>query len=539
MRSYNAMKSLLVFLSLIALTNPIAAQDANQCAMIGFRITKVGGRGISGTATKLSDAIKAAGNVTGALPAQSPFAGVFQNQQNDFAGELGSAFTAKCTVQFWMRSSCGCKIKGIDPSFQSTNSNAIASSPNGQTLWFAGDSLTRGADSYGSWGTYLPGYRIENIALSGSTSDDHFYQWNYCASQSVFGHTDRTMQNPQPNPADRNAGSINVQNRRVFLLFGGNDIKTYQTTLQTFPILTWFRYGNVINNYNRYITYVQAQSGANVTILGNFPFPTLDPFEHENYQYVLERLGLHKHYGSLYERNANLIDKSQLFGLLSGNAGLFQHSTAVKMAGMSEFRNPFISKNSDKNFFNKLVPGFASSFLFRSASGDNTWLSQRMLELATAIPVFTANRQVDYIPLYGAFVDAHAAQAGFPWAGNPYLWIYNGGPMHSEMDLPILGLFPNDSIHPGPLGYIAWADTIAPYLGAQDLAKNKVPFGYYDGCNYEPNATAPDASAFSFKPGAALGPLATAEPPPLPAIDDNGMMLLLQMILCFLTGFCH
>lgn len=100
---------------------------------------------------------------------------------------------------------------------------------------------------------------------------------------------------------------------------------------------------------------VGAQTETGCYYLGNFPFPILDPFEHENYQYVLQRLGLHKQYGSLYERSARLADKSQLFG----NAGLFQ---------------------------------------FRSASRGNIWLSQRMLEVATAIPVFTAN-QLTIVPL--------------------------------------------------------------------------------------------------------------------------------------------
>ena len=526
--------SAILFFSLTS--TAVEAQSEEECAIVSG-ILREFWRNAGGPTgfTRLKDVIR---NSQG-QPTSNPFAtnalGLRNNLQEGLAGELGNAFFAQCWVRIRMREKCGCSIKGTPGPYQSPNTNSVASSPNAITLWFAGDSLTYGG---GDWGVYLPGYNIANIAVSGSTSDEHFYKWNACAAQSESGHSDRTQQNPPPN-ANRLSGSINVQNRRVFLIFGGNDMLRFKTTLEIFPILTWFRYGNVINNYNRYITYVQAQSGANVTILGNFPFPTLSPFEHQNMQEVLQRLGLHKYYGSFYDHNRNLLDGAYRPALLTRNGALFSITAAARVANMSEFRSVFISKSGPSSALWKLHPGFFSSILFKSASGDNTWLSQRMLELATAIPVYTANRQVDYIPLYGAFVDPNALAHGYPLVGNPYLWIYSGGPVHSEIDLPGVGVFPNDSIHPGPLGYIAWSSAILPYLESRDLRRNMVPFSYNDGCNHEPGPGAPDAAQFSFKPGFVSGPLATAEPPPLPAVDDNSMMLLINVLLCFLTGFCH
>ena len=163
----------LIFWAIIYLgaLSPIGAQDPNQCAAVGSLIKIIASRGVPSKATRLGEALRTAGNVTGVVPpSESPIAGVVQDQQNDFANELGDAFIAKCVVQSWMRANCGCSIKGTPGPYQSPNTNSVASSPNATTLWFAGDSLTRGAEEYGSWSAYLPGYQIANIAVSGSTS---------------------------------------------------------------------------------------------------------------------------------------------------------------------------------------------------------------------------------------------------------------------------------------------------------------------------------------------------------------------------------
>lgn len=523
-------------------------------------------------------------------------------------------------VQPNFRARCGCALKGTGATYtplvapqegaqylpyrnliSSSTDQDILNSPNQQNNLMLGDSVTFLGFN---WNFYTPGFGIVNAGVGSATSEDLTDWLDYCAQQNPTfwnkpheqkGCTDgvggggRFACNPPPGTgsaqvafnsttavdAGRNSGYVQFQNRNVYLTIGGNDFNTklYRSQLNMLPVLIPFRHFHVANQLNKAISYIQHQAGTRVTLVGYFPLPSYYPGDvlPFNIESTLKRLGLEKRFDQWFEdANGLSIVKANIKDLPGGrfitasnellrsaiNEALYEHDlTGVTLWDCLSTMKPF-DVLEEKNTF------------CLNLRNDQSWLSQRLLEMNAIFASVAAARQTSMYSLYYSFLDYEAAGRGCWWCGNKIFWNLN--PLNPGSD--IFGRGKNDSIHPNELGYFAYGATLNSIMKQQNAHVKQTPFKHNDGCYVEPADPAefaacralgstfrlidgacvdtappppdsgvyappvvgnPNAPIIDRPDGATTNP--TVEPPPLPGLGDNSLFLL---ALCFMTGIC-
>lgn len=532
---------------------------------------------------------------------------------------------------------CGCALKGNQPFPVSNGADEldqysryrtlitpstdadIAGSPNGYNNLMLGDSITQLG---GNWNLYTPGFGIVNAGIGSATSQDLSEWLDRCAAQNTaiwnrphiqapgctdgVGNGGRFACNPPPGfsgnqvsfasttavDSGRYNGYVQFQNRNVFLMIGGNDfnIELYKSQMQTLPILIPFRHMHVANQVNKIISYVQYQAGTRVTLVGHMPLPSYFPGDELdnplfNMDETLRRLGLRHRFNDWFENGpADTTSVKARFKDLPGGRFITASEQLLRSAMTDALRGQDLSAQV---LFDCLTTVSPLDFLqekntfCNAVRGDQTWLSQRVIELNAVFASVAAARQSSMYSLYFTFLDHAKAVRGCWWCGNKSFWSLD--PAITDVEQIVAGGIPipgnpsvvrslNDSIHPNEFGYFAYGATLNSIMKQERAFVKQTPFGHNDGCFVEPVDPAPFEACKAFgstfrlidgqcidtappPPDSGIGaPVIvgnpngspvdrpdeaitnpTVEPPPLPGASDDALILL---GLCFFFGIC-
>ena len=513
------------------------------------------------------------------------------------------------------------RYETLIPDFNSFGAD-IDQSPNQYNNVMLGDSITQLA---GDFNVYNPGYGIVNAGVSNSTSEDLAEWLDYCASENPelwigkphiqsgcadnVGAGGRFACNPppgtsgtqvsfdNPNALDRSFkynGYVQFQNRNVYIMIGGNDfnIGLYKSQMETLPVLIPFRHMHVANQINKVITYVQHQANTRVTLIGYPPLPSYYPGNeldnpYFNLVYSLSALGLYHRFDQWFEdTNLGYSEVKVRFRDLPGGRFVSLSDQLLRNAINDALRGQDLTGQVLWDCLSTvqwpgdidLDSGKIDNFCL-ALKGDQTWLSQRVIELNAVKAAVAAQRQAGMYSLYFTFLDYQAASRGCWWCGNKAFWNLN--PNVTDFEEFVFGNvspdFPsgitrslNDSIHPNELGYFAYGGSLSSIMSQEHAHITQTPFKHNDGCFVEPADPSPNEacraqgdmfklingqcidttpppppvsvpvivqnpnSPLTDRPNeAATNP--THEPPLLPGLTDTQMLLI---ALCFFTGIC-
>jgi hypothetical protein len=537
----------------------------------------------------------------------------FYNQmEKDFRNQIGrevfSAYGSKLIVKEIFGKRCGCSLKGSDPDNPESNelekyskfsdngvnsaltgdSSLLKESPNFYNNILLGDSLTQLGTTDKktfTWNKdYAPGWGIINGGVGMATSQDMSEWLDSCASQTDSNlWTDSPEQlpcggnsrgrfacNPPPNQ-ERYKGYVQFQNRNVYLMIGGNDFNVglYKTLLETFPVLIPFRHNHVANQLDRILTYIERQSGTRKNLIGYMPLPSYYPGSGESLLATLGRLNLFNRYDHWFEKTADgrTVVKANYQDIPGGRT----------IAATASLLNDYLEKSLRGqpvsistlwecfSTFNLSGDGFCDKM-----RGDNSWVSQRLIELNLVMASVAQSREAGMHTLYFTFVDYDALSKGYWYVGNKNFWNmdFNANDFDELLYQFLQSRSSNDSIHPNHLGYQAYGSTLDTIFKHENANIKQTPFGYKDGCFIEPNDPGPYEECLtkiyhewennkcvdktpkppaptivtnptppnSERPQEPPPPSVTYEPPPRPAVDDNALLLL---GLCFFFGACR
>lgn len=357
------------------------------------------------------------------------------------------------------------------------------------------------------------GERIRSFALGGSTSRQWRAHFDYCGGGAppAFGFWapgDGEYREFYPNPANKN--HVQLENRRTVMLLGGNDLIYYEPLLRALPWLTPFRINFILNNYNRIVSYHQAQ-GAQLMLVSQQAHPSM-PFN------ILEHLSGAAEVSNLWNSLTNDLNPikelawltpQELAAAIAGTAtlGVIQHPSLWVYASTGIWH----SAGTGLAFqFQKLGLdiGAHPQFGYGWLRADQTWLSQQLGFLsALSVPFVVHVRKVHFANTYFAFADGNALLTGKWWAGNPTLYESDSVHFSHPWGHGLLGrLIQDEMLRAG------WDPLATPSHG--------------DRCTFTSSATFPSGQPAGW----------TEEPPPLPEASDEIIWLI---ILCFLTGHCN
>lgn len=358
---------------------------------------------------------------------------------------------------------------------------------------------------------YAPGWGIVNAGIGMATSQDISEWLDNCASQNSGlwqsepeqltceeNSKGRFACDPPPN-SDRYSGYVQFQNRHAIVMVGGNDFNVglYKTLLETFPALIPFRHNHVANQIDKILSYIERQSGTRKTLLGYMPLPAYYPGTGESLLSTLDRLGLFNKYDQWFEKSSDgllTIVKGRYMDIPGGRT-LAATSTLLK-----DFLQRALTKDQELNLNNILtcldtvqidlngISGYCEKL-----KGDNTWLSQRLIELNVVMASVAQSRNAGMYTLYNTFVDNNALSRGYWYAGNKYFWNldFNADKTEEFMYGIVQNRQSNDTIHPNHLGYQAFGSTLDTILKMEKSNIKQTPFAYRDGCFIEPNDPGP------------------------------------------------
>lgn len=537
---------------------------------------------------------------------------LYAKKDKDFKTQLGwETLSRLASREYVIRPAfmarCGCSLKGSNPDapghlllpeytkFLDTPSNTpitsdssiLKQSPNFYNSILLGDSITQLGSTPGlmyTWNKdYAPGWGIINGGVGLSDSQDVTEWLDSCASQNPNlwdavpeqlscdqNPKGRFACNPPPN-SDKLSGYVQFQNRNVIVMIGANDFNTgiFKTLLETFPILVPFRHAHVANSLNRILTYIERQSGTRKILVGYMPLPSYYPGVGESLLSTLSRIGLFNRYNDWFTTlpDGTSVVKANYKDIPGGRTIA---ATASLLNGYLEniLRGQDVSVSSLLNCFSTMNISFGG--FCDNMRGDNSWISQRVIELNLVMAAVAQSRGASMHTLYFTFLDYDAYYKGYWYVGNRNFWTMDFGA--SNLDKLIYTTFTgrdiNDSSHPNHLGYQAYGATLDLIFKAEKANIKQTPFVYRDGCFIEPNDPGPYEECLtktyhewengacvdktptpppptivanpnapnSTRPAIVSPPATTFEPPPLPAADDNVLLLLAA---CLFFGYCH
>lgn len=536
---------------------------------------------------------------------------LYNKKEKDFKNELGRGIIAvlysKGVVRDRFSQRCGCSLKGSNPndpnnvqlpeyvqfSDDGTNvpltgvSSLLKKSPNFYNNLLLGDSLTAlgtSREAKYTWNKdYAPGWGIVNGGVGMATSQDLSEWLDTCASQNTQLWTSAPEQlscennprgrfscNPPPN-SDKYSGYVQFQNRNVFVMIGGNDFNVglYKTLLETFPVLVPFRHNHVANQLDRIMTYIERQSGTRKTLIGYMPLPSYYPGSGESLLSTLGRLNLFNRYEDWFEKlpDGTTIVKAN-YQNIPGGRTIAATASLLNDYLQKALRGQNVSLTTILDCFSTMQlngTGFCDKM-----RGDNSWVSQRLIELNLVMASIANSRGAGMHTLYYTFVDYDALSKGYWYVGNRNFWNmeFDASSTEDYFYQLIQARASNDSIHPNHLCYQAYGATLDIILKHEKANIKQTPFAYKDGCFIEPNDPGPYEECMTKtyhewvngkcidntpkppppivvqnpnapnneRPTEVPPPAPTYEPPPRPAVDDNTLLLLAA---CFFFGACH
>ncbi len=434
---------------------------------------------------------------------------------------------------------CGCSLKAKrspgsgntrQPRFLS-DSSQIVSTPH---MVLLGDSRFASVEGVGGLTAYY-GPNYLQAAVGGSTSDDLRDHFNRCGggAYNVFYPSPPgfTLTPPPGVEYQPSTDHIQLENMTGLILTGGNNFEIYKRILQVMPFLIPLRINNALNGMNRVTSYFQAQGG-NTVMLSQLPLPTvhysaplpiLDAFARRANRVQHRNPDSPGQVRSDHEVTSGIAGLCATTGICFSHPDSFFYMTAnlTDVAGLYYGMDILNAEGIFNNGADRLSTGLFKPW---SRGRDNkVWLSNILFQLSAATPVFVSSvRRAGFIDLWWAMAEPREVAAGRYWAGNPVMY---------QPPTGFVGGFPypgGDGVHPGAFGHAMMATVIRQYMQATGLeAPPENPLRTTgERCQILPTSVFPVGQPATW----------TDEPPPLPEVDDNTLILI---GICLSTGHCQ